>query len=77
LVASHPGTYDCVEPVLVVMMVLLFASSVIVDGIVQAIGHAARPVMRMIDDLVHRPVTYEPGFSFGLRQRPARSAVLR
>jgi hypothetical protein len=66
-----------VEPVLVVAIVMLFASSVIVDGIVQAIGHAVRPLMRLADDVVHRPVTYgrKPGYS--LRQRPARSAILR
>jgi hypothetical protein len=66
-----------VEPVLLVAIVMLFASSVIVDGIVQAIGGAFRPAMRFVDDMIHRPVTYGRTSGYGMRQRPARSALLR
>ena len=67
-----------VEPVLVVAVILLFASSVVVDGVVQAIGHACRPGYGLVQDLIYRPVTYgDTSHSYGVRQPPARSAVLR
>jgi hypothetical protein len=60
-----------VEPVLLVTIVLLFASSVVVDGLV----HAITNLVRWFDDLAHRPVTY-PAHRV-LRTPPARPAVLR
>ena len=57
------GKAPNVEPVLIVAVVLLFASSVIVDGIVQAFSQAWRPALRLVDTWRSRPPlapTYGP-----------------
>jgi hypothetical protein len=57
-----------VEPVLVVTIILLFASSVIVDGLVHFVGH----LVKLADDYAHRPVVYNPT---GFRTPPARPVL--